>query len=617
MKKQLITLVLFLIVVYASAQKQAAKWYFGNYAGIDFLSGSPVPFSGSAMAMLEGVASIADTAGNTLFYTNGSQVWNRNNAQMPNGFGLLGDNNSAQAAIIVPDPGNANQYYIFTTPTWGTGAMNYSLVDMTLQSGLGDVTDKNVFMFNNSTEKVTAVRHSNGTDIWVVGHEWLSNNFYSFLITPAGVNLTPVITSVGSVHSGTLGFAGYMKASHHGHKIAYAITISLNLVELLDFDNATGIPSNPVTINNVDEAYGLEFSPDDSRLYATLENPQIIYQWDVNAGSAADIIASQTDVGPGIGSDAYAALQLAPDGKIYLANRFSSYLGVINDPNALGVACNFVDNAVTLSSGTSEYGLPNFFQSFFDTTAITSSAQSNFAAADTDICEKFCIDYFDSSTNNPVSWLWNFPGGNPSTSSLQNPINICYQNPGLYDVTLITSNANGVSDTLTVSNYITVYTNPFAPVITQNGNTLTSTSAISYQWQLNSVNIPGATNQSYTITQSGLYTVIIGDANGCNAQASVDASLVGISEAGENSFINFYPNPAADELMVEWSDGLAGHDFTISLVSAVGQEVFSSSQNNSHGGNTEIDLSNIASGVYFIEIKSEYGFVKRKILIAK
>jgi PKD repeat protein len=81
-------------------------------------------------------------------------------------------------------------------------------------------------------------------------------------------------------------------------------------------------------------------------------------------------------------------------------------------------------------------------------------------------------------------------GGNPGSSTLQNPSNICYQNPGVFDVTLITTDANGISDTLTLANYITVYTNPFAPVITQNGNVLTSSSATSYQWQLNSVDIP-------------------------------------------------------------------------------------------------------------------------------
>src|SRR5688572_26581568 len=232
-----LTLIILVNTVTLFAQKEANMWYFGSNAGVDFNSGSPVAFSGSAMTQLEGCASIADTSGATLFYTNGADVWNKNNVQMPNGFGLLGDNNSAQAAIIVRAPGSYTTFYIFTTPTWGVGDMCYSIVDMTLQGGLGDVTVKNTPMFTNSTEKVTAVNHANGTDIWIIGHEFNSNNFYSFLLTPAGVNPVPVITAVGSIHSTTLGFAGYMKASHNGQKLAYACTINMNLVELFDFDN--------------------------------------------------------------------------------------------------------------------------------------------------------------------------------------------------------------------------------------------------------------------------------------------------------------------------------------------------------------------------------------------
>jgi PKD repeat protein len=123
-------------------------------------------------------------------------------------------------------------------------------------------------------------------------------------------------------------------------------------------------------------------------------------------------------------------------------------------------------------------------------------------ASATEVCQKFCVNYFDSTSNNAVSWQWLFPGGSPSTSTLQNPTNICYDVPGLYDVTLITTGPNG-SDTLTKDDYITVYSTPPFPTVTQNGYTLTSSPANSYQWQLNSIEIPGATDQSYTVCKQG------------------------------------------------------------------------------------------------------------------
>ncbi len=619
MKKILLLLIFCtaLFSVNSFAQKQAVKWYFGNNAAMDFLSGTPVPFSGSAMTMLEGVASIADTAGNTLFYTNGYKVWNKNNLQMPNGTGLLGDNNSAQAAIIVPWPGNPNQYFIFTTPTWGTGELRYSVVDMTLLGGLGDVTSKNVALFSNSTEKVTAVYHANGTDIWVIGHEWLTNNFYSYLVTAAGVNTTPVITSSGTIASGTLGFAGYMKASHKGHKLAYACTVGMDLVELFDFDNATGIPSNPVTINSIDNAYGLEFSPDDSKLYVTEENPQIICQWDVNAGSAAAIIASQVNL-TGSGGDAFAALQLGPDGKIYMANRFSNKIGVINLPNAAGTACNFTDDVITLTSGSNQYGLPNYFQSYFDSSGVSLNPQSAFNASDTTICQKFCMDFFDQSANDPTSWEWSFPGGVPSSSTDQHPTQICYNNPGFYDVTLVTTNAYG-TDTLTLSGYITVYSTPPFPTITQNGNVLTCSNASSYQWQFNSVDIPGATSQSYTATQTGYYTVIISDENGCVSSTTLFVEVTGIDNAISENEISIYPNPSSGKFVIEYSGAMTTGKISIDLVNTLGQKVFSSLESQSIGTShwkKEIDVSYAVRGVYYLEIKSTNLFVRKKIVIS-
>ena len=66
------------------------------------------------------------------------------------------------------------------------------------------------------------------------------------------------------------------------------------------------------------------------------------------------------------------------------------------------------------------------------------------------------IDFLDLSTNNPTSWMWLFPGGNPSFSTSQNPTGILYSTPGFYDVTLIANNPSG-ADTLTKTAYHEVY----------------------------------------------------------------------------------------------------------------------------------------------------------------
>ncbi|MDQ3048650.1 MAG: PKD domain-containing protein, partial [Bacteroidota bacterium] len=78
-----------------------------------------------------------------------------------------------------------------------------------------------------------------------------------------------------------------------------------------------------------------------------------------------------------------------------------------------------------------------------------------FSADDQLFCTSGCANFTDLSTNSPTSWSWSFPGGTPSSSTLQNPTNICYSVDGSYPVTLIATNASG-SDTLTQPGFITV-----------------------------------------------------------------------------------------------------------------------------------------------------------------
>lgn len=108
MKKVVFYLLLFIPIV-AFSQKEAAFWYFGELAGLDFNSGSPVSTTG-ALVSFEGSATMSDCDGNLLFYTDGVTVWDNTHNVMLNGTGLLGNPSSTQSAIIIPDPGNSSRY---------------------------------------------------------------------------------------------------------------------------------------------------------------------------------------------------------------------------------------------------------------------------------------------------------------------------------------------------------------------------------------------------------------------------------------------------------------------------------------------------------------------------
>lgn len=240
---------------------------------------------------------------------------------------------------------------------------------------------------------------------------------------------------------------------------------------------------------------------------------------------------------------------------------------------------------------------------------------SLFSSSSTALCEKFCIDFSDQSLNDPVSWEWIFDGGDPSSSADQNPVEICYDDPGIFNVTLITTNSGGLSDTLTLINYITVYQNPFAPLITQSGNILTSSLASTYQWYLNGNIIPGATSQNYTVIQSGLYTVEITDENGCKSEASIDAYFLGI-ESWSNKGITISPNPSDGNFVMVFPNEMTGSKLDIKIFNALGQQVFAGDDVSSSVSFTkEMTLENMPGGIYFIEAFTDEFFLRKKITI--
>ncbi|MBA2406546.1 MAG: PKD domain-containing protein [Chitinophagales bacterium] len=241
----------------------------------------------------------------------------------------------------------------------------------------------------------------------------------------------------------------------------------------------------------------------------------------------------------------------------------------------------------------------------------------NFTASDTQVCEKFCVSFTDSSSNNPTSWQWTFDGASPASSNLQNPVSICYDEPGVYDVTLVTTNASG-TDSVTFNDYITVNSTPPAPTITLVGITLTSSPASSYQWQFNSVDIAGATSQSYTATQTGLYNVVITDSNGCVSSAGVNVTITAINEVEGSDYVSIYPNPSNGNFVIDLLNAQINDEITIIVMDVFGRIVFSYQENAiAKDWKTEIDLIEIATGVYVIEVKLKDSYVRKKIVVSR
>lgn len=181
--QKLLTALFFLFPILAISQNQANNWYFSPREGLDFNSGYPVIIDKSIDYMLNSTC-LSDTTGKLLFYTDGNTVWNTDLDTLQNGFGLFAGNNN-QPAVIVPNPGNSNQYYIFTVGGEDLViGLRYSIIDISLDNGKGAVTSKNILVDEGvwARHRVAAVRHSNNRDFWIITRTKDNNNIQSWAV---------------------------------------------------------------------------------------------------------------------------------------------------------------------------------------------------------------------------------------------------------------------------------------------------------------------------------------------------------------------------------------------------------------------------------------------------
>jgi hypothetical protein len=223
-------------------------------------------------------------------------------------------------------------YYIFTVDPLESGnGFAFSIIDMKLDGGLGDVVSKNLLIHHPVTAKLAATRHSNGFDVWLLTHEWGSSKFLAYQVTNTGVNKIPVESSIGFVAEGNPKNAyGYMKFSPDGDRIAACIFGSSSF-ELYNFDNVFGLVSKNVTVHS-DEQFknpvSIEFSCDGSKIYLTCggvyppdSSTSRLFQM-VPSGLGLDIALSAQLIDEMDNDSSYfGKMLLGPDGRIYVSKR--------------------------------------------------------------------------------------------------------------------------------------------------------------------------------------------------------------------------------------------------------------------------------------------------------
>ena len=375
------TLAIFLILFidqYSHAQNRANIWEL-SYSDTIAIPNSQINFnSGKAdtssvyrpMAFWNTDASICDSNGNLLFYTNGLYIGNKKFDTLLNSvnfnpgwattfyepYGLA----ACQGAFIIPFPGHSNQYYIFYITGeefFGNNQtqlqpfhLSYSLIDMALDNGLGgiDTNKKNLYAIQDTLTwgRLTGVKHANGRDWWVIIHRYYSNKYYKLLVTPDSI-YGPYSQNIGSVVTTDIG--GQATFSPDGSKFAM---ISPNYtLDYMNFDRCSGDFFNSQIINvpyaDSNQTIGCSFSPNSRFLYVS--SLYTLWQYDT---WATDIASSAIKIAV---YDSFVVQkvpvlffmhQLAPDGKIYLGTwNGMEYLHVINSPDSLGIACDFTQHS--------------------------------------------------------------------------------------------------------------------------------------------------------------------------------------------------------------------------------------------------------------------------------
>ncbi|TRZ72359.1 MAG: PKD domain-containing protein [Bacteroidetes bacterium] len=527
------------------SQGEWNNWIFGKHAGITFNSGTPIPIPNVSPLFFSpnSTLTISDSLGNLLFYadnnSNAERVFNRNNVQMPNGNLLYAClSGTPQPFFAVQSLTDDSVYYLFTvvnpTPVTNPGGLFYSIIDMRLDGGFGDILpgQKSIPIFSGYHTRcvLTATRHQNNKDVWLIVRKHNDNyNYLSYLINSSGIDTIPIqSTSLFSIDSTVInGEINTIKVSPDGTKL---VCLSDTNAEYGSFNSTTGAITSLFKIRvNSHQNFGecdAEFSIDNKYLYIDAFNiantTSYLYQFDATKTDSIGFKQSQILIysEPQLWNQQFAGLQRGPDQKIYcIAMSNIDSISVIEKPHLQGSSCDFQKNAYCLlPPNWAVYGFPQFLQKYY-----VYIHHSNI------LCTNDSVNFTSSIWPPADSIHWDF--GDPASgmanySLIPNPSHF-YSIPGSYTVTLFVKHIDHRTDTAWQT--INILANPHVNLGANRticiGDSTTfdagACSGCTYLWKDIGSGLTVGTSQTFKTGLAGIYEVTVTNSDGCSGADTV------------------------------------------------------------------------------------------------
>jgi|GEM_PF-1487317 len=573
-----ILIIFYILFSYQSyCQGENNNWYFGDNAAVNFSNTTPSALFNSNMVQLEGVASISNSNGDLLFYSNGVNVWDRNHNIMPNGGDLLGHWSSTQSVVIIPFPGHTNLYFLFTsyattltTPNPTHNPYNYSIIDMNLNNGFGDIiaNEKNIPILNQlgqpllannvSEEAMTYTLNGDANGYWLLIPVTAPiNSLYAYRITSNGIINNPVLSNI-NFNPNTFNQVGLIanftsiKINKRRNRIAISKHFNNTQLFIYSFNNQTGTINGLIGSCSNCNAYSTEFNLDNLLFYSsnTTGGLNVI---DLETGNLRQIIATNFEAG----------LQIAKNNEIYISKYSPGLLGeskniteteylapqqftnhflyMISNSDSY-LLSNFVtSNGVFLgANGFSGYGLPQFNHIISSGSCVENRVLSNFT-------ENNANEYYAS-------------------------LNIITENNYIVDTTESVNLYAGNSLTLRPNTHINNNSNFLCRISPCNNLNKLNESAISDNYNKKPFNI--------------------------------ESKIL----SNPKFDINIFPNPVKNGVFYINTD--ANAERTVTVFDVLGKQVLNTTTSES-----AINVSNLTAGVYMVQISEEGNTATKKLVI--